>query len=172
MVFIFIYVLLIVGVIFYHPSYLKLNISLTKKDFQYIGGLLLIALGLIALFFKLDLLTFTPRYNLFHSIVVALTILIIIAPAEELIFRGIIQTHLMTWIGTIGGLIVASMFFGAAHLPNDALGFDMALWNWKMAAISGAGGILFGIAFINCSSILGPVILHAILSILYSLFIR
>jgi membrane protease YdiL (CAAX protease family) len=53
-----------------------------------------------------------------------------VAVAEELLFRGIIQTGLARKFGEMPGWIVASLIFGAAHSlnilflpPNERLGY-------------------------------------------------
>lgn len=170
--FVLIYVILLFGLIFYQPQYAKLGTSFTKKDFRYFISLLLIGLILMLVFVKLGIFTFSLNYNLWHSILIFLSILVIISPAEEIIFRGIIQAHFANYMGIVGGIIAASLVFGLSHLPNGAEGWALSLWNWKFAFVATIGGVLFGIAFANSSSILMPVILHAIISSIYALFLK
>lgn len=76
---------------------------------------------------------------------------------EELFFRGLVQTRLVTVLGPAVGIVVASLLFGAAHL---------VAWNGPLTlayawAVAGAG-LVFGVLR-HSSGRLGPSIAaHAI----------
>jgi membrane protease YdiL (CAAX protease family) len=45
----------------------------------------------------------------------------VIAPAEELFWRGWLQEHLMTWLGRLPGAALATAAYAAVHLPSRNL---------------------------------------------------
>lgn len=59
--------------------------------------------------------------DLFWVGVTLLTIIFIVAPAEELLFRGFLQNSLDAYYGRIGGVLVTSVIFGIVHL-NPLIG--------------------------------------------------
>jgi membrane protease YdiL (CAAX protease family) len=59
--------------------------------------------------------------DLFWVGVTLLTIVFIVAPAEELLFRGFLQNSLDANYGRIGGVLVASVIFGIVH-ANPLIG--------------------------------------------------
>lgn len=60
---------------------------------------------------------------------------------EELFFRGLVQTRLVTRFGPGVGIVVASLIFGAAHLIAWQGPITLAL-GWSIAG----GGLVFGLA--------------------------
>ena len=72
-------------------------------------------------------------------------LLVIIAPcAEELFFRGYLQTSLQkTLLGVLGGLIVASILYAVVHLPRILFAGEYAFSS---------------ISIINLPSIIGPMV--------------
>jgi len=58
---------------------------------------------------------------------------------EELFFRGLVQTRLVTRWGPVAGVAVASLFFGAAHLVGWVGPITLA-YAWSVAA----GGLALG----------------------------
>ena len=59
--------------------------------------------------------------NFFWVGLTLLTIVFIVAPAEELLFRGFLQNSLDAHYGPIGGVLVASIIFGLVHV-NPLIG--------------------------------------------------
>ena len=61
---------------------------------------------------------------------------LIIAFAEEIIFRGLIQSLIQShFIDTLSPILLSSLIFGIAHLPNGAKSFNFKGWNWRFAGI-------------------------------------
>jgi hypothetical protein len=78
------------------------------------------------------------------------SVILIIAPAEEVLFRGFIQNSLDAHYGRIGGLLVASIIFGMAHL-NPLIG-----------VLHTIGGIILGLLFQwRGRRLAGPIAAHA-----------
>lgn len=73
---------------------------------------------------------------------------------EELLFRGLVQEGLVRWIGgpwgLIGGVVLASLLFGACHWINRTY-----------AVITTLVGVYLGILFLACDNLLAPIAAHA-----------
>ena len=79
---------------------------------------------------------------------------------EELFFRGLLQTRLITRFGPVVGIGVTSLLFGGAHLVAWRGPITLA-YGWSVA---GAGLVLGTIRF--CSGRLGTsVVAHAMFNI-------
>lgn len=78
------------------------------------------------------------------------------ALAEELFFRGLVQTALIRLVrNRVVGLLAASLIFGLYHIP-------MFGWSLPSALISSAGGVVFGFAFLRRRSIVTAWFLHGL----------
>ncbi|MFS0556933.1 CPBP family intramembrane glutamic endopeptidase [Brevibacillus sp. 179-C9.3 HS] len=88
------------------------------------------------------------------DILAALTSLLVIGIlvpiAEEILFRGVIQTYLVQRIGSILGIILSSLWFGLLHM-------DVALFAPLFVI-----GLLLGFVRHRYQSIWGAVLLHAV----------
>lgn len=81
----------------------------------------------------------------------------VIALAEEFFFRGLLQQWLANWTSRpYFALAVASLLFGAAHLPFPAFP------NWKMAAVAAVAGWFYGMAYRRTGSIRSSMVTHAL----------
>lgn len=86
----------------------------------------------------------------------ALSVLLV-APAEELLFRGVIQTRLVEAYGPTTGVVLTSIVFALAHVPSygtaAVLGVVAALFLL---------GILFGYLYEVTDNLLTPVLVHGV----------
>lgn len=71
--------------------------------------------------------------------------------AEELLFRGVIQVSLQQLLGPVGGLLVASALFGAAHWISVAY-----------VAFASLMGLYLGLLYWMTGNLLVPVIIHGL----------
>jgi len=85
---------------------------------------------------------------------------LIIALAEEIIFRGILQGYFQSIIGALPALGLSTLIFGFAHLPNGATGWQPKFWSWKFAVLAFLAGLPLSALFALTASLLLPVILH------------
>jgi membrane protease YdiL (CAAX protease family) len=102
---------------------------------------------------------------------------LLVAPAEEALFRGCIQSRLnlafgcpfSTWGIRWGcGLLISSLLFGVWHLALNPSAGPQALWTFF-------AGLIFGIVREKSGSITAPALLHGVLNygpqaLLYDLF--
>lgn len=82
---------------------------------------------------------------------VLLVIVVVVgAPiVEELVYRGLLQQSAAAKLGSFGGLIAASIFFGAIHLrPVELPGLTIA-------------GLVFGFMLLRTGRIGAPIVTHA-----------
>jgi membrane protease YdiL (CAAX protease family) len=98
---------------------------------------------------------------------------VLFAVPEEIIFRGLVQGTLATIIeNTAITVIISSLIFGLAHLPNGANSLHLKDWNWKFCIIACLAGLPLGIAFAITGSLFIPTLLHVLFLIMFILIIR
>jgi membrane protease YdiL (CAAX protease family) len=94
-----------------------------------------------------------------------LAFLWVVALAEEFFFRAFLQKLLArAFASETWGLIVASIFFGLAHLPFRAFP------NWRLAIIAGVLGAFCGAAFLKANSVRAGMVTHALVVTTWRLF--
>lgn len=100
---------------------------------------------------------------------------------EEVMFRGYIQGRLNhafgrpwnLWGVQVGwGLILSSVIFGIAHALgnfNPFGGFDLKelRWSWSVVGITGVEGMILGLLRDKSNGIAAPVMIHAIICLLF-----
>jgi len=69
---------------------------------------------------------------------------------EELLFRAVLQGAVGEWIGAGGGLVVASIVFGVAHMVTPAY-----------AVLAGFFGLYLGWLWLACDNLAVPIVAHA-----------
>jgi membrane protease YdiL (CAAX protease family) len=96
-----------------------------------------------------DKLTNTPASLTFFAIVA-----IVLAPFfEELFFRGFVQPLLSRTFGTVAGVLITAVFFGALH------GFEYS-WVWQYALFISLAGAVFGFLRARTNSIVPSTVMH------------
>lgn len=89
-------------------------------------------------------------------------VLLLNAPAEELLFRGIVQGLFRRAYGIVPGILAASLLFGLIH-SIALVGEGSAA---AYIAIAIASGLILGAVYEYTENILVPIIVHAIWNIL------
>ncbi|MFW9831967.1 MAG: CPBP family intramembrane glutamic endopeptidase [Candidatus Thorarchaeota archaeon] len=98
---------------------------------------------------------FPGPVDLFWIGMLCLSIIFVVAPAEEFLFRGFVQSSLDAHYGRIGGLLVASIIFGMVHL-NPLIG-----------VLHTIGGIVLGLLFLwRNQRLASPIAAHATYDVL------
>lgn len=89
-------------------------------------------------------------------IVLVLVVCIGAPLVEEIFFRGLVQSRLVTRHGTAVGIGVASLLFGAAHLISWDGPFTLA-YAWAVAA----GGVVLGVTYYLTGRLGTSIVAHA-----------
>lgn len=83
------------------------------------------------------------------------------APAEELLFRGVIQGRLREEFGAVSGVVGAAFLFALFHVFIGVLeGLStggIVFWGWE----SFVGGMLWGVAYERTNNLVVPSVAHA-----------
>ncbi|MEQ9364540.1 MAG: CPBP family intramembrane glutamic endopeptidase, partial [Leptospirales bacterium] len=89
---------------------------------------------------------------LFHKLSVfdLLLISLLAGVGEELLFRGLLQPAIGYWTGPLGGLLVASVLFGLAHLITPTY-----------AIMAGLMGLVIGWSSMYTENLLTAILIHA-----------
>ncbi len=100
-----------------------------------------------------------PPWNWVAQAAYSLTLL---APAEEVVFRGLLQGRLQGAVGPLAAILIQSAVFGLAHGVPAALSCDRApALGYFLLGFS--GGVILGSAFyLTGNSIVAPWIGHAL----------
>jgi membrane protease YdiL (CAAX protease family) len=116
----------------------------------------------------LGFLHFDPSLARLRSVPLAgVGILFFTAWPEEFLFRGLLQNLLTkSFRSEWGGLICASLVFGAAHLNNG--GFP----NWRYGILATIAGTFYGRAWMKTGSLLPGAIVHALVDVLWHILFR
>lgn len=130
-------------------------------------GAFVVATVLAAVLAGLDLL---PRSVLGEVAAVDPTILlglavlsvVLVAPAEEFLFRGVVQGRLRQSVGPVGAVAGASLLFGSMHLGNYAGSVGSVLAG---ALLIAATGSVFGILYERTRNLTVPVLAHAVYNV-------
>ena len=103
-----------------------------------------------------------PGMPLWKIAATFLGMLWVVALSEEFLFRGLLQQWMAEWTGTAGGGVLgASMEFGAAHLGFR--GFP----NWRFALAAAVAGWFYGRAYQQARSIRASMVTHALVVTLW-----
>ncbi|USZ71245.1 CPBP family intramembrane glutamic endopeptidase [Natronosalvus halobius] len=83
------------------------------------------------------------------------------APAEEFLFRGVIQKRLYEGFTKTQAVVLTSVIFGLVHIPNFALsGAPMMAAVASLLVVTG-GSIIFGYLYAITDNLLVPITAHA-----------
>jgi membrane protease YdiL (CAAX protease family) len=111
----------------------------------------LIPVGLILGFLKFD-----PRFG-WATIGTAAEYFLFVAPAEEIMFRGIVQNLLERQFGKWPALLLTTTLFALiyTHLAGNG-----AFPNWTYVAFAFACGLAYGHSYLRSRNILVPILVH------------
>lgn len=140
----------------------------TRRDLVFAGGGLVTALALVLIISAaVTAVGVAPAGSVFDDPIaqdptVALGLaalsIVLVAPAEELLFRGAIQGRLRRSFGPIGAITGASLIFGSIHFANFTGSLVGAMVG---AGIVTVGGAVFGTIYERTGNLLVPIIAHA-----------
>ena len=83
----------------------------------------------------------------------------LVGPAEELLFQGVIQALLIDAVGAVPGLVGMGVLFGLYHYPNSVDSVESTDANalGKMA-VSGAGDVVLGVLYLVTGDLLVSIV--------------
>ena len=139
----------------------------SRRDLRYIGGGLLAALvAAIGLSVVVSVLGIGPEGSVFEgpitatpwiALALAALSIVLVAPAEELLFRGAIQGRLRRSFGPVGAVGGASVLFGAIHLLNYTGSVVGVASGVVIVTVSGT---IFGTVYERTGNLLVPIGVH------------
>jgi uncharacterized protein len=98
----------------------------------------------------------------------AISIFLLTAWPEELLFRGLLQNSLSRTLSSeTGGWFAASVIFGLAHITNNGV-----FPNWRYAILATIAGIFYGRTWRKTNSIFTSAIMHALVDTIWHLMFR
>ncbi|HEX4641924.1 MAG TPA: CPBP family intramembrane glutamic endopeptidase [Candidatus Acidoferrales bacterium] len=129
----------------------------------------LLAVIVIPLGTALHFIRFEPAQAHWRSLPVdAISIFLLTAWPEELLFRGLLQNSLSrTLSNESAGWFAASVVFGFAHITNNGV-----FPNWRYALLATIAGHFYGRTWRKTSSIFTSAIVHALVDIIWHLLFR
>ncbi len=164
---------LILAVFYVRYREVKVPIEIpSRSDLGYIGGgtviTLLAAVALSQIIHALDLMPESviediaeqdPRFLL----ALAILSVILVAPAEELFFRGAIQGRLRQNFGPLFSIIIASILFGALHLGNYAGEILPIIMGAMVVTVA---SLILGGLYEKTENLIVPILVHAIYNVI------
>jgi len=102
-----------------------------------------------------------PELDATHLIGRPLVIYFITAVPEEFLFRGLLQNLLTQWLGARFGLVVASIIFGLAHLPDP-----------RYVLLAAIAGVAYGLVYARTQRVTASAITHALVDATWGTFLR
>ena len=129
----------------------------------------LLAIIVIPLGTALHFIRFDPSQAHWKSLPAdAISIFLLTAWPEELMFRGLLQNSLShTLSSETGGWITASVVFGLSHITNNGV-----FPNWRYAILATIAGIFYGRTWRKTNSIFTSAIVHALVDTIWHLAFR
>lgn len=83
----------------------------------------------------------------------------LVAPAEEFLYRGVVQGRLRWSFGPVGAVVASSLLFGSIHLGNYT-GNTAAVVSG--AVVIACGGLVFGTLYERTRNLAVPIVAHAV----------
>lgn len=93
----------------------------------------------------------------------ALLSVVLVAPAEEFLFRGVIQGRLRQAFGPVGAIAGASLLFGSLHLANYTGAIPPIVAGALLISVVGA---VFGVLYEVTENLAVPVLVHGVYNLL------
>lgn len=88
---------------------------------------------------------------------------ILIAPVEEFLFRGVVQGRLRESFGPVGAIVGASLLFGSVHLANYTGALNSVVAGALL--IAGSGAVL-GVLYELTRNLSVPIVTHALYNVI------
>ena len=96
-------------------------------------------------------------------LVLAVLSIVLVAPVEEFLFRGVIQGRLRDSVGPIPAILGASLLFGAIHVPNY-IGSPADVLAGALLIV--VVGIVLGALYELTDNLVVPIAVHAVYNVI------
>jgi len=83
--------------------------------------------------------------------------LVVAVLAEELLFRGLLQPHLIRWLGAWPGLLLTAALFGAVHIPFSP----------TFAVVAAVAGLGYGVVMQISGRLSLAIALHGLVNLMH-----
>ncbi|MFC6719651.1 CPBP family intramembrane glutamic endopeptidase [Natrialbaceae archaeon GCM10025810] len=155
-----------------------LRISLSRPGLRSLGIVIVgvvvalaVAMGLLLVVSVLDLqpdsaLEESAAADPTYLLALAVLSLVLIGPAEEFLFRGVVQGRLRKSFGPAGAIVGASLLFGSMHLFNY-LGSPAEVL--AGALLISCVGVVFGALYELTDNLVVPILVHGIYNVVLML---
>jgi membrane protease YdiL (CAAX protease family) len=101
-----------------------------------------------------------PEVAPFRVVVNPLLIYVLIALPEEFLFRGLFQNLFRQWLGSAPALVIASIIFGLAHLPDR-----------RYVALAAIAGVAYGTVYARTRKITAAALTHALVDAVWDILL-
>lgn len=90
--------------------------------------------------------------------------LVVVGPAEELLYRGVVQELLVGPLGTAGGILVMALLFGLVHYPSYGASSVRDIDAGVALGMAGTsvGGAAFGALYVLTGTLVVPMVVHSV----------
>lgn len=138
----------------------------------------LLAIAMFLSLYFVNRIVYFGSVGLFQRDAITITGIILFATffiilPEEIFFRAYIQDSIASVIKSPAiVVIISSAVFGIAHILNGARGFKPGLWNWKLVLMSFVTGLYLGISYTLTNSLIVPILLHVLVTVVVKIFIK
>jgi membrane protease YdiL (CAAX protease family) len=90
--------------------------------------------------------------------------LVLVGPAEELLYRGVVQGLLVGPLGTVGGVAAMAVLFGLVHYPSYGASSVREIDAGVALGMAGTsvGGATFGTLYVLTDTLLVPMAVHSL----------
>lgn len=138
------------------------------RDLLYVvGGTVAAVAAAAGLSYALVLLDLVPESVIGEAatadptflLALAVLSIVLVAPAEELLFRGAIQGRLRERFGPIPAIAIASLLFGSLHLANYSGSVLSVVAGALLIAVIGG---IFGVIYERSGNLVVPALLHGL----------
>lgn len=92
-----------------------------------------------------------------YFLAMAVVSILVVGPAEELLFRGAVQGRLRESWGSWPAIIAATVLFGLVHIPAVTGGFEAQL---SYALVAGVLGVVLGYLYEYTNNLVVPAVTH------------
>ncbi len=101
--------------------------------------------------FATGFIAWRPHLDATHLLGAPLIIYLVTGVPEEFLFRGLLQNVLTGWLGARAALVITSIIFGLAHLPD-----------FRYVLLAAIAGVAYGYVYRRTQRITASAITHAL----------